>query len=83
MTDVLDGGPEDRGSLQNRFGYHKPTNQDIIDAHQKIRHDCQWLALSVLDLVPQSREQSLALTKIEEAMYWANAGIARIRNYQE
>ena len=28
-------------------------------------------------LVPKSREASLAQTKIEEAVMWANAGIAR------
>ena len=29
------------------------------------------------NLVPKSREASLAQTKIEEAVMWANAGIAR------
>lgn len=28
-------------------------------------------------LVPPSREKSLALTKLEEAAFWANAAIAR------
>lgn len=31
----------------------------------------------VLTAVPAGREQSLALTKIEEAVAWAKAGIAR------
>jgi hypothetical protein len=40
--------------------------------------DLAWrLATEVATSVPAGREQSLALTKIEEAMFWANAGIAR------
>ncbi len=35
------------------------------------------LAQYVLALTPESREQSLAVTKLEEAMMWANAAIAR------
>jgi hypothetical protein len=31
----------------------------------------------LLSLVPAGRELSLALTKLEEAMMWANDGIAR------
>lgn len=81
MTDVY-GGERDRGSLDNRFGYHKPTSQNIVDFHQGIRVACHELALIVEEHVPESREKSLAMTKIEEAMFWANAGIARIANYQ-
>jgi len=28
-------------------------------------------------LAPESREKSLAITKLEEAVYWLNAAIAR------
>ena len=43
----------------------------------EIRRLCQNLGADILGLVPESREQSLAMTKLEEAMFWANAGIAR------
>ena len=35
------------------------------------------MARCILDRTPKSREQSLALTKLEEAIMWANASIAR------
>ncbi len=35
------------------------------------------LSLKIVELVPYSREQSLALTDLETTMFWANAGIAR------
>jgi hypothetical protein len=31
----------------------------------------------LVDLMPPGREASLAATKMEEAMFWANAAIAR------
>jgi hypothetical protein len=31
----------------------------------------------ILDLTPESREQSLAITHLEQATMWANAAIAR------
>lgn len=35
------------------------------------------LALLVDELCPEGREKSLAITKIEESVMWANAAIAR------
>lgn len=35
------------------------------------------MALAVMQVAPEGRERSLALTKIEEAVMWANTGIAR------
>ena len=43
---------------------------DMRDAFKK-------MALAVNALVPDGREKSLALTKLEEAMFHTNAGISR------
>lgn len=65
--------PED---IENRFKYHAPDSDDVI-LHSKIRSDCWALASELNDFLPEGREKSLAITKLEEAMYWANASIAR------
>jgi hypothetical protein len=62
--------------LEKRFTYHQPT-PGRLDSYRSIRAIAADFAMTVSTLVPESREQALALTKIEEAMFWANAGIAR------
>lgn len=62
--------------LYNRFEYHPPANENIAQAHSRIREDCKTLALK-LNTLPAGREQSLAITHLEEVMFWANAAIAR------
>lgn len=42
-----------------------------------IRHHAEVLANLIRIEVPPGREQSLALTNLEQASFWANAGIAR------
>lgn len=39
--------------------------------------DLGRLAQKLVKTLPISREQSLALTKLEEAMFWANTAVAR------
>lgn len=76
--------PEDRPNparaisddMDNRFTHHPPDNAARV-RHERVRNDCQHLAATLLALVPPGRERSVAITKIEEAMFWANAGIAR------
>lgn len=63
--------------LNNRFSYHAPSTEDVADTHEDIRQECQNLATFIVLYTPESREQSLAVTKLEEVMYWANAAIAR------
>lgn len=64
-------------SLHWRFLHHPPSTPAIETTHSFIRGACKRLAVGIAGLVPAGREQSLALTKVEEAMMWANAGIAR------
>ena len=62
--------------LANRFTYHAPR-EDQVERYEEIRAKAMLFALEVYGSCPESRERSLALTKIEEAVMWANAAIAR------
>lgn len=61
--------------LQNRFTYHAPDAL-AVQQHERIRTHGFTMATAINDLA-DSREKSLALTKVEEAVMWANAAIAR------
>ena len=66
----------DKEDIDNRFTYHapKPGQPEI---YQDIRTLAKELALYINETVPEGREKSIAITKLEEATFWANAGIAR------
>lgn len=63
--------------INHDFDYHAPPDQETKDRHAMIRGTFRDLAMVVVTMTPPSREQSLAITKLEEAMMWANAAIAR------
>ena len=62
--------------IENAFTYHAPRDGQP-EKYQAIREKAKELAYLIQELVPPSREQSLAMTKLEECSMWANAGIAR------
>jgi hypothetical protein len=62
--------------LAHRFTYHAPEPEQP-EVYQAVRDTAHLLAILVSLATPPSREQSLALTHIEDAVMWANAGIAR------
>jgi hypothetical protein len=62
--------------LQNIFTYHAPKD-DQPERYQTIRAKALELALMIAGETPYSREQSLALTHLEESIFFANAAIAR------
>ena len=68
----------DRAELENRFTYHAPTGKQP-EIYELLRSKAHQLAFDFMDFCPDSRELSLAITKIEEAIFWVNAGIARNR----
>jgi len=62
--------------LENDFTYHK-ANENQVDRYEYLRENAKALANAIDERVPDGREKSLALTNLEQAIFWANAGIAR------
>lgn len=62
--------------LLRRFDHH-PPDEDQERRHKAIRREMRMVAEMVDNLCPEGREKSLAWTHLEEAMFWANAAIAR------
>jgi hypothetical protein len=62
--------------VDNIYMYHAPK-EGQTERYEEIRNHAKILAKLILDTCPLTRERSLALTKIEEAVMWANASIAR------
>lgn len=67
---------EDLKRLENNFTYHPPKGNQT-GRYAMLRSGARELARDILENTPKSREQSLALTNLEEAIFWANAAIAR------
>lgn len=61
---------------EHNFTYHPPKG-DQQERYEMLRRLGQQLGECILRRCPDSRERSLALTKVEEAVMWANAAIAR------
>lgn len=62
--------------LERDFTYHAP-NQDQIPRYEGIRDAAKIFARALVKATPPSREQSLALTALDEVVFWSNAAIAR------
>lgn len=64
-----------RLTLRHRFDYCPPRRPERAAELEAVRASCGQLA--ALDVVlPDGREKDLALAKIEEATFWANAAVA-------
>lgn len=81
--DIEEGGPgvdelglDELSELEVRFSYHRPA-EDERERYDALRAAAGSVATLVMGFCPPSRERSLALTKLEEAVFWANAAIAR------
>ena len=70
---MAEGKPYD---VDNIFTYHKPFGNQP-ERYEALRSKGKELASLILADIAPSRERSLALTKLEEAIFWANASIAR------
>ena len=62
--------------LSKRFTYH-PPKENQPQKYRNIRDNARAFAELIDAMCPDSREKSLAITALEEAVMWANASIAR------
>lgn len=62
--------------VENDFVYHKP-DAEAVERMRVIRDKARELGLLIAQSVPAGREQASALTRLEEAVMHANAGITR------
>lgn len=62
--------------LDNIYTYHAPKDGQP-EKYEAIRAKAKQLASIIELMCPDSREKALAHTKLEEAVMWANASIAR------
>lgn len=67
----------DSDDLLSRFQHHPPQNEFTVEAHETVRSALLETAELLNKTIPDGREKSMAITKLEEAMMWANASIAR------
>lgn len=68
----------DANDLANRFAFHAATTEEKRNAHTSVRENCKVLADFLNDKLPEGREKSLAITRLEEVMMWGNAALARM-----
>lgn len=66
---------DDVTKIENIFTFH-PVFGDQRERYEYLRQKAKELALVFLSLTPKSREQSLAITALQESVMWANAAIA-------
>jgi len=63
-------------NLNNRFKFHS-----VEKTEEEKMNNIRDLVLSVAEnidkLCPDGREKSLAITNLEQVMFWANASISR------
>lgn len=67
---------EPSDDIERRFTHHPPDEARATE-HVWAREILKDAAAQLSGGLPDGREKSLVLTKLEEAMFWANAAIAR------
>ena len=66
---------EDVERVAQAHSFHR-ADAEKQSQHEEVREVTRKCAQRLLELCPKSRELSLALTAMQDAMMWANAAIA-------
>ena len=62
--------------LERWFQYHAPSGK-AVTLHEGVRNELGWLAKFFNDTLPEGPSKTLSLRALEQAMFHANAAIAR------
>ena len=68
--------PETDQRIENIFQHHPPCGNQLA-RYKQLRDEAKAFAYLIISSSPKSREQALALTHLEQAVFFANAAIAR------
>jgi hypothetical protein len=66
----------DNLELKNRFTFH-PANSTSASIYEAMRARALELSTWMNENAPDSRELSLAITNLDQAVMWFNAAVAR------
>lgn len=67
----------DPNEVANRFKFHTNLSTWHTFSMNQVRERLRRVAVAFAHSLPEGREKSVAITKLEEAMFWANASISR------
>lgn len=70
--------PDEEKMLDNKFEFHPSENKERQRLHEIVRESCHDLALIFVRVGLPDYEGQQAIAAIEQAMMWANAGVARV-----
>lgn len=68
----------DKSDIDNRFRFHPAPDEEKRNAHGSVRVAFLEFAHDLNDRIPDGREKSLAMTQLEDAIFWSNAALARL-----
>ena len=63
--------------LLNKYGHHKPKDEQQGACITLNRREFYRLAAYLAETLSEGREKACAMTKLEEASFWANAATSR------
>lgn len=61
---------------------HHPPRPDQIKKYDTVRSRFKEMAEMIKNICPETRERDQSMVNLEQAMFWANASIAREEIYK-
>lgn len=63
--------------IEHNMTNHPPKDEHVVRLFEDLRKSFKATAAEIVELCPDSREKSLALTNLEQALMWSTAAVAR------